>query len=305
MNQDISEGSVPSPAELAQRSRAAQYKMKDGVTLRGEAWGDPQAPSVLLAHGGGQTHHAWKNTARALAREGWHAVAIDLRGHGSSDWSPDGNYGPDYFAADLTAIADSMAHRPVLVGASLGGMSALVAEGEAERPVFSALVLVDITPQVEQEGVERIVGFMSANALSGFASIEEAADAVAAYLPHRPRPKDLSGLAKNLRRGEDGRYRWHWDPRFLFDEKGERRPRRDPERLRRAARRVSIPTLLVRGNMSELVSESSVRDFLELVPHARFVDVTGAGHMVAGDRNDVFSQAVIEFIRDLDQGPAA
>ena len=148
---------------------------------------------------------------------------------------------------------------------------------------------------MEPTGVVRIMDFMTARP-EGFASLEEAADAIASYLPHRKGPRDLRGLEKNLRRRDDGRYRWHWDPRFMQSDGVRRLP--DLSELDRAARAVRIPTLLVRGRMSDLLSEDGAQHFLELVPHARFVDVSGAGHMVAGDRNDVFTQAVIDFLRD-------
>jgi pimeloyl-ACP methyl ester carboxylesterase len=187
---------------------------------------------------------------------------------------------------------------PVVVGASLGGLTALAAAGESSAPLVAAIVLVDIAPRVQADGVQRIVEFMRGNP-DGFATLEEAADAIAGYAAHRPRPKDLSGLRKNLRLGEDGRYRWHWDPRMMS---GDRRPSttNNPDRMERCARALRVPTLLVRGRMSDIVSEEGARAFMALVPQARYADVSGAGHMVAGDRNDAFSSAVLAFLRDTD-----
>ena len=274
------------------------FRTRAGLALVADAYGDLAARPVVLAHGGGQTRHAWGGAAAALARRGWYALALDLRGHGESDWSPGGEYEFDVFAEDLADIAALLARPPVLVGASLGGLAALIAQGEAERDVFSAVVLVDVTPRMEPTGVARIRGFMTEHLERGFATLEEAADAVAAYQPQRVRERNLAGLEKNLRRGDDGRWRWHWDPRFM-----QRESRLPPElswpRLAAAARNLRVPTLLVRGRMSELVSEAAAREFLQLVPHARYQDVSGAGHMVAGDRNDAFSDAVIGFLSDL------
>ncbi len=283
-------GTIIAPAER-------RFEAPDGVQLAADAWGVPEAPPVILLHGGGQTRHAWKRTGEVLAGQGWHVLAMDQRGHGDSGWSKDGVYGIERFADDLRAVAATLPRKPVVVGASLGGIAALIAEGEMQPSFAAALVLVDITPKVERSGVDRIRGFMRANAEKGFASVEEAADSVAAYLPHRPRPKDVSGLRKNLRLGDDGRYRWHWDPAFMghgsrFDENRE-------ARLGAAARNVKVPVLLVRGGASELVTEESVRDFLAQVPHGRYADVSGAGHMVAGDRNDSFTDAVVDFLREL------
>jgi pimeloyl-ACP methyl ester carboxylesterase len=257
------------------------------LRLAGDAYGDPAAPPVLLLHGGGQTRHAWGGTAAALAAHGWHAVSLDLRGHGDSGWAPAADYSVDAFARDLSAVARQLTSKPAVVGASLGGLAALIAQGEHAEP-----------PRVDPAGVERIIGFMTAHP-DGFATLEEAADAVAGYVPHRRRPRDLNGLRKNLRLGADGRYRWHWDPRFMH---GGRRPTatQDPARLEAAARAIRVPTLLVRGRLSDVVSEDGARAFLDLVPHARYVDVSGAGHMVAGDRNDPFTAAVVEFLAEAE-----
>ena len=265
-----------------------------GVRLRVDVWGDPAGPPVVLLHGGGQTRHAWGGTARRLADAGFQALAVDLRGHGDSDRSGDADYSLDAFADDLRAVAATLDRPPAVVGASLGGIAGLLAEGETPG-LTSAVVLVDVAPRMEEEGVMRIVSFMTARP-DGFADLEEAADTIAEYLPHRPRRTDLSGLAKNLRRGADGRWRWHWDPAFLSSD---RRPgaMRDPARLAAAARALRVPTLLVRGGMSDLVSEESAADLLALQPAAEYVDVSGAGHMVAGDRNDAFNDAVLDFAR--------
>lgn len=283
--------------ETADAPRALRFAGHGGVTLAADAWGDPEAPPVVLLHGGGQTRHAWGGTAELLAREGWQAVAVDLRGHGESDWSPDRDYSVEAFVHDVRAVVGAFRERPVLVGASLGGIAALIAEGEAPAPLCAALVLVDIAVRIEVDGALRIIQFMRARP-EGFASLEEAADAVAAYLPHRRRPRDLSGLARNLRRGPDGRLRWHWDPAFLEPGRGPR-PGQDTARLERAARALRVPTLLVRGRLSDLLSEEGARHFLSLAPHACYADVSGAGHMVAGDRNDAFTDAVVDFLRSV------
>jgi non-heme chloroperoxidase len=269
------------------------FAVDGSLTIRGEAWGASDAPPVLLLHGGGQTRYAWGNTARTLAAQGWYAIALDLRGHGESDWAPDGDYSIDAFVADLRSVAACLSQAPALVGASLGGITSLLAEGEATEPMSTAVVLVDVTPRIEEKGAERILSFMKAYP-QGFARLEEAADAVAEFLPHRSRPRDLSGLAKNVRQGPDGRYRWHWDPQMLNSFQLDRV--RNPERMLTAAKGLRSPTLLVRGRMSDIVSEEAVAEFRSLAPHARYVDVAGAGHMVAGDRNDAFSEAVVNFL---------
>lgn len=263
-----------------------------GVRIVGDVLGPTDGLPVLLLHGGGQTRGAWTDTMRSLSAAGMFVVAVDLRGHGQSGWPDDADYSLRAFADDVRRISAALPSRPAIVGASLGGLAALVAE--ADYRMARSLVLVDVAPTIEPDGVARIVGFMKARS-DGFASIEEAADAVAAYLPNRPRPKDLSGLARNLREGSDGRLRWHWDPRFL---NGPRTPNasHSAEFLREAARKVRVPTLLVRGKQSDLLSIRGAEEFLTLVPHAEFVDVADAGHMVAGDRNDRFTDAIFRFV---------
>ena len=289
------------------QSSTAMFKGASGNTLVADVFGDAGQP-VLLLHGGGQTRHAWGRTAEHLARAGALAFALDQRGHGDSEWVADGHYAFADYADDAAAVARALAKRsgmlPIAIGASLGGVSALLAEGAAERsgkaPLFAAIVLVDVTPRVDQGGVARIQGFMRARATEGFATIAEAADAVAAYLPHRKRPRSHDGLRKNLRLHPDGRWRWHWDPRTLEGERSFAQDHRVLEAaLIDAARAITIPTLLVRGGASELVKEAHVREFLELVPHADYIDVAEARHMVAGDSNDRFSDAVLDFVGRL------
>lgn len=285
----------------------------DDNRLVSDVFGTSGRPVALL-HGGGQTRHAWRKTAELIAQADMVAYAIDQRGHGDSEWLASGAYSFSDFARDVRAIALQLTARhgekPVIAGASLGGIAALSAEGEAakngEAPLFAGLVLVDITPRVDLSGVAKVQGFMRAHANEGFATVEEAADAVAAYLPHRPRPRSIEGLKKNLRLHADGRWRWHWDPKFLenrklFDSRtpdGADRGARE-QAMVAAARSLKMPVLLVRGGSSELVTEEHARAFLDLVPHATYADVAGARHMVVGDRNDQFSEAIMKFLRNL------
>jgi pimeloyl-ACP methyl ester carboxylesterase len=234
------------------------------------------------------------------------AVSVDLRGHGDSDWPADADYGIDAFSADLTAVITQIGAPPALVGASLGGVSALVTVGESHVRVATALVLVDVAPRIEASGAERIGAFMRAHLDDGFGSLEEASAAVSAYNPLRPRPPDPKGLEKNLRRRADGRWVWHWDPKFIQRPTGDADETRvslmSSERLEAAASAIDIPTLLVRGRMSDLLSEEGARQFRRLVPHAEYADVAGAGHMVAGDRNDAFNDSVVAFLQKIVRG---
>lgn len=253
-----------------------------------------QNPSgtVILLHGGGQTRHSWLNTAERLAAGRWNALSMDTRGHGDSGWAPDGDYSTDAFVEDLGRVVDWLGERPVLVGASMGGATSLIAQGE--RGLGRALVLVDVVPSLEPQGVGRVITFMTQHR-EGFGSLEEAAQAVAAYNPHRKRPPTTDGLKKNLRERDDGRWYWHWDP-TMMDTHNWQGPEPQAARMRAAATKVSVPVLLIRGQYSDVVSDDGARDLLDLIPHAEFTDVRDAGHMVAGDDNDVFTESLLGFI---------
>lgn len=285
-------------SSFAPPAPSLRFDLPNGISIAADVHGDPSHQPVLFLHGGGQTRHAWGNTAEALAEHGFYTICADHRGHGESSWAGELQYHVFHFVEDLQHLLAQLDQKPILVGASLGGIASILAETEQEESVAKGVILVDVTPRLETDGVNRIIGFMKGGT-SGFTSLEEAADSIAQYLPHRKRPKDLSGLAKNLRRLEDGRYYWHWDPKMLktlgptpYTEEEDRRLK---ERLQDLSN-LAIPTLLIRGRLSDLVSTETATEFLEMVPHAEYVDLADAHHMVAGDRNDVFTETVKEFL---------
>lgn len=285
-----------SPLSAAPAPAPLRHSTDDGVALAYSAFGPARGRPVLLFHGGGQTRHAWGGTGEALGRAGFRALAFDLRGHGDSDWSD--SYQPEDFAADVLEVARAQPHRPLIVGASMGGIAALLANATPAGEISEALVLVDIAPRMNVAGVERVLGFMAAHP-EGFASLDEAASAVAAYQPQRAQKGDPNGLRKNLRRRDDGRWYWHWDPAMLATFRGARDVGATEEGLYHAAERLTQPVLLVRGTLSDVIDESITAEFRQRIPHSRVVDVSGAGHMVAGDRNDVFSRVILDFIQGL------
>lgn len=272
-----------------------RFPVADGIFLTADVLGDIGAPAVILMHGGGQTRHSWHKALHEFAASGYYVINLDARGHGDSDWSPRGIYSLEVFAADLQAVIQTLPDNPALVGASMGAATALFAVGNSPQPIAKAIVLVDFVPNMESDGAQRIGQFMSAN-LGGFANLEEAADAVSAYYPHRPRPKDYSGLMKNLRLRDDGRLYWHWDPRFVERHAGAEPPRFS-EKLLDAASRIRIPTLLVRGLLSDMVSDRGVASLHAQLPTLEVFEVAGAAHMVAGDKNDQFNQGVLDFLQ--------
>lgn len=272
-----------------------RYLAPDGVRLAADVGGAKRSPAVILMHGGGQTRHSWSGAMRALIDGGYHVINYDARGHGDSDWSRAGDYMLDDRVGDLRAITESLDTPFALVGASLGGATAIHAVALGIKP--EAVVLVDMVPHPEPDGIDRIARFMRGNP-QGFASLAEAVDVVAAYNPERPRPPDPGGLMRNLRPRSDGRLYWHWDPQILAAEPGVHRQTvlASAERM---ARSPDLPVLLVRGLHSDVVSDAGVSAFRSMIPGLLVADVAGAGHMVAGDRNDAFNAAVIAFLASV------
>jgi pimeloyl-ACP methyl ester carboxylesterase len=277
--------------------QTAEYSGVNGLTLVADEWNrgaDAVAdrPTILMLHGGGQNRFSWKNTGQVLADAGFHVVALDSRGHGDSDRAPDADYDVETLTADVMQVLDAIGRPVTLIGASMGGLTGILVADQAGPERVTRLVLVDVVPRFEKNGSARIREFMFSG-LHGFGSLEEAADAVAAYLPHRTRPRSPEGLKKNLRL-RDGRWYWHWDPAFMT------KPGDDPqlrtEKFEQAAADLTIPVLLIRGKLSDVVSPEGVRHFLATVPNAEFVELSEAGHTAAGDDNDAFSDVVVTFV---------
>ena len=274
----------------------AHYAGAGGLQLAADVWDGRREPYILFIPGGGQTRGAWRRTAVGMAAKGFGVVSLDLRGHGESEWARDGDYSIDAFVGDVRAVAATLPAPPVLVGASIGGIAALIAVGESTEPPARAVVLVDVAPNMSNEGLDRIRCFMTAGA-RGFDAVEQAAEAVARYRP-QPRRSASGGLRSHLRVGPDERYYWHWDPAFHGASK-QRAAAGMLARMAAAARSVRIPALLITGARSEVVSREAALDLQRLIPGAHSVEIANAGHMVAGDENEVFDAAVGRFVDGL------
>ena len=279
------------------RTSVVRFAGKGGLALAADVGGDPNGVPVILLPGAGQTRYAWRHVAMRLIAQGCHVISLDLRGHGDSAWAADEDYSIGAFVDDLLAVLATQRDPQILIGASIGGIASLLAVQSQALPAVRGLVLVDVVPTMQREGLDRIRGFMTAGA-TGFATVDEVADAVALYLPHRPRPKSSASLAKNLRRGPDGRWYWHWDPAFHAGSQ-QRAEEGMFAQMERAAASISVPTLLISGSLSEVVDTEGATRLLNLIPHCRWVNVQDAAHMVAGDQNDVFNSAIADFVTQV------
>ncbi|MBO0885055.1 MAG: alpha/beta hydrolase [Mycobacterium sp.] len=277
--------------------QTVDYSGANGITLVADEWNRgshavADRPTIVMLHGGGQNRFSWKNTGQVLADEGFHVVAIDSRGHGDSDWAPDANYDVETLTADIMHVLDTIGRPVTLIGASMGGLTGILVADRAGPAKVTRLVLVDVVPRFEKSGSARIREFMFGH-IHGFSSLDEAADAVAAYLPHRTKPRSPEGLKKNLRL-RDGRWYWHWDPAFMS--KPGDNPQLRTEKFEQAAMDLTIPVLLIHGKLSDVVSPEGARHFLATVPNAELVELPDAGHTAAGDDNDAFSDVVVAFV---------
>ncbi len=272
-----------------------RFATADGLRLAVEHFGDADAPALVFAHGFGQSRLAWTGAAEHLAREGFHCLALDGRGHGESGWHDAEAYELERFVDNAKALARTLPRPPVWIGASMGGLIGMMAEA-AQPGLFKALVLVDVTPRWETAGVNRILDFMRAHP-EGFASVEEASAAVASYLPHRAQRSDPGRLNKMLVPMANGRLRWHWDPRLLdtVADNGERYV----AGLTEAARALRLPVLLISGGRSDVVSDHTIDEFRALVPQAEHERIDDATHMVVGDANDRFVDTISRYLRRL------
>ena len=179
--------------------QTVEFSGVGGITLVADEWNrDADTaghPAILMLHGGGQNRHSWKNTGQILADSGYHVVALDSRGHGDSDRAPGADYAIETLTADVLLVLEKIDGPVVLIGASMGGLTGILVADSAGPDKVTGLVLVDVVPRYEKNGSARIRDFMLTN-LKGFGSLDEAADAVAAYLPHRTSPAAPRDFAK-------------------------------------------------------------------------------------------------------------
>jgi flavin reductase (DIM6/NTAB) family NADH-FMN oxidoreductase RutF/pimeloyl-ACP methyl ester carboxylesterase len=267
-----------------------EFQGYGGIAIAGTGFGSPDNPSVLLLPSHGQTREFWYGSAAALAEAGRYAICVDLRGHGDSAHSPDGQYGLDAYIGDLRAILAALPNRAVVVTAGLGALIAMAAVGEGAPYLVSGLALVDANIWVEQAVAARMGQALESRTME-FDDPAQIVDAIAAAYPSEPRPVTDRIMAAYARR-EDGRFQWRGDPKAMASGSL-------PEfesRLTEASARIASPVTLIRGSLNETVSAAVTEKLQALIKGAEVAEIEGAGHYATSDREDDFNAILIDFL---------
>jgi pimeloyl-ACP methyl ester carboxylesterase len=258
--------------------------LPDGRSVSALRWGSGP-PEVVLLHGGAQNAHTWDTVALALDRP---VLAIDLPGHGRSDWRADHHYSPPALAADVEVVVRERAtEAALLVGMSLGGLTALCLTARAPDLV-RRLAVVDVTPGTDRAKAEPIITFVSGP--EHFDSFDALLERTVAHNPTRSVSSLRRGVLHNATEDPDGSWRWRWDPQHLPGavnvEFGD---------LWATVDAVRVPFLLLRGSLSGVVDDDDVAEVRRRVPSVRVEVVDGAGHSIQGDRPVELARLLSEF----------
>lgn len=265
------------------------------LKLHYQEWGDPANPPMILLHGFGVSGHMFDEFGQGLEGR-YHMLCIDQRGHGDSDWSPDGDYSRDAFVADLEGFRSALQiEKFVLVGHSMGGLNAVTYAGRFPERV-DRLILVDVGPEAVREGVDNIARFTRGPDNLEFEQYVEMAHQ---FNPRRSVENIRERMGHRLRPAADGKWTWKFDKRFRDSSSdivvGSELGSEDTWALFTA---VSTPTLLIRGSESDVLSQNVAEDVAEKMPTARLVVIPEAGHSVPGDAPEAFTEAALEFLSE-------
>jgi pimeloyl-ACP methyl ester carboxylesterase len=251
-------------------------------------WGESD-PEIVLLHGGAQNAHTWDTVALALDRP---LVAIDLPGHGHSDWRDDRSYWPVDNAADVATVMREVAPPPhLVVGMSLGGLTS-VALAARHPELAPRLVLVDVTPGVDRDKAAPIAAFVGGP--ERFASFDEILERTVAFNPTRTVSSLRRGILHNAREHDDGSWTWRYDRWRL----GEGQDVPDFRPLWDDVSKLTMPLMLVRGADSGVVGDEDVAELRRRQPDVRVETVEGAGHSVQGDRPVELAGLIESFLSD-------
>jgi pimeloyl-ACP methyl ester carboxylesterase len=262
-------------------------------------WGTAGRPPVVFLHGGGLNAHTWDLVCAAL-RDERHCLALDQRGHGDSEWSPEMDYTIESHVGDLDAFLQALGlQRVVLVGMSLGGVNALAWAGRHSRRL-AGLVLVDIGPEVRTDGVRKIAAFTAE--ATPLDSVDQFVDRALSFNPRRNRELLRRSLLHNLRRMPDGRWMWKYDQRHRGRPPDPQAYARRRELLWSAVDAVECPTLVVRGAQSDVFHDEDAERVAGRLRRGRWVKIEGAGHTVQGDNPAGLLVALREFLDETATG---
>ncbi len=256
-------------------------------------WGGNGHP-ILFLHGGGINAHTW-DVVCLMLRERYHCIALDQRGHGDSEWSPAIDYGVATQVGDVEGFIEKLGlANPVLVGQSMGGLNS-IAYAIRHSAKMKGLVVVDVGPEINSAGTQRIREFSSTPELE---SLEAFLERAVKFNPIRDPRVLRRSLFYNLRQLPTGKWSLKHDQRRASEEAW-RIAADQRERLLRDVSKISCPTLIVRGGKSDVLSDDAAKRFAHMLPHARWVRVENAGHNVQGDNPRGLLDAMNPFLRDL------
>jgi esterase len=275
-----------------------RYVRIDDLRFHSLNWPGADSPVIVFLHGGALTAHTWDLVCTALRNE-YRCVALDQRGHGDTDWSPSMDYSRDAHCRDLASFVDSQwLGNVVLVGQSMGGVNALTFT--ARNPTLvSALVLVDVGPEVDTEGVRRVADFVRGPA--ELPSIEDFVERAVAFDPRRKHELLRRSLLHNLRQLPNGNWTWKYDRRPYMDGNFFERKMQEMRTLWSDVHCVRCPTLVVRGAESGFTPARAAR-LAEELPDGRWTSIANAGHNVQGDNPAELSVAIRDFLTDIGVG---
>ena len=298
MELSLHEAAVSSGVTIADRREPVSKHVQAGVRLHYLDWGNEGKPWMLCVHGSAQNAHMWDFTALAFC-DRYHIVAVDQRGHGDSDWAPNGEYDRTSYVSDVGQVVDNLGmDKLVLMGLSLGGSNA-VAYAAANPERLRALVVVDVGPESSGAGERAVNAFVTQTDVLD--TYEEFVQRVIEYSPFRPEWQVRSSLRHSVRQLPDGRWTWKYDPALRDPARRAQRQAARPESASRWElwERVACPTLIVRGEKSDMLSRDVADRMVERNFNSRLVEVPNAGHRVPGDNPAAFEAALRDFLNEL------
>jgi len=271
----------------------------DGLNLAYQEWGSPGAPAIVMLHGFGVSGHMFDEFAERM-QDRYRLLALDQRGHGDSDWAEDGNYSRDAFVADVEGFRKQLGiEKFILIGHSMGGLNS-VAYTNAYPQHVRALVLVDVGPEAAKEGVDNIVRFTRGPDELDF---EEFVQMAHRFNQRRTLENIRERMRHRLKPTESGKWTWKFDRRFREPGSGLKiGSSLSNDESWQLFRNIAVPTLLIRGGESDVLTPEVAERCTQEIRHSRLVIVPGAGHSVPGDNPDAFTEAVREFIADVETG---